>query len=142
MASEAVPCVFLAGPASSAPHNAERHRRYGTGLAFWGIVAGIFVGSGAARIVSAQLFGAGSSDVLTMALIVVLLLLVTLAAWLHSPRAGRCVSIRWSPYDTNSCPWRGVLTEKSQSLQGKPCLTLPKNLACGPAQNRWELAWA
>ena len=53
---------------------------YGTALAFWGIVVGIFVASGAARIVSAQLFGAGSTDVLTMALIVVLLLLVTLAA--------------------------------------------------------------
>ena len=53
---------------------------YGTALAFWGIVAGIFLASGAARMVSAQLFGAGSTDVLTMALIVVLLLLVMLAA--------------------------------------------------------------
>lgn len=53
---------------------------YGTGLAFWGIVAGIFVASGVARFVSAQLFGESSTDVLTMALIVVLLLLVTLAA--------------------------------------------------------------
>jgi predicted permease len=53
---------------------------YGTGLAFWGIVAGIFFASGAACIVSTQLFGAGSTDVLTMALNVVLLLLVTLAA--------------------------------------------------------------
>jgi hypothetical protein len=26
VASEVVPCVFLAGPASSAPHNAERYR--------------------------------------------------------------------------------------------------------------------
>jgi putative ABC transport system permease protein len=53
---------------------------YGTALAFWGIVTGIFLASGAARMVSAQLFGAGSTDVVTMALIVVLLLLVMLAA--------------------------------------------------------------
>jgi putative ABC transport system permease protein len=54
--------------------------RYGTGLAFGGIGAGIFVASGAAPFVSVQLFGESSTDVLTMALIVVLLLLVTLAA--------------------------------------------------------------
>jgi putative ABC transport system permease protein len=53
---------------------------YGTGLAFGGIGAGIFVASGVVPIVSAQLFGESSTDVLTMALIVVLLLLVTLAA--------------------------------------------------------------
>jgi macrolide transport system ATP-binding/permease protein len=53
---------------------------YGTGLAFGGIGTGIFVASGVAPIVSAQLFGESSTDVLTMALIVVLLLLVTLAA--------------------------------------------------------------
>jgi macrolide transport system ATP-binding/permease protein len=53
---------------------------YGTGLAFGGIVAGIFVASGVARFVSEQLFGASSTDVLTMALIVVLFLLVMLAA--------------------------------------------------------------
>jgi len=43
-------------------------------------VAGIFVSSGAARRVSAQLFGASSTDFLTMALIIVQLLLATLAA--------------------------------------------------------------
>jgi macrolide transport system ATP-binding/permease protein len=53
---------------------------YGTGLAFGGIAAGIFVASGVAPFVSAQLFGESNTDVLTMALIVVLLLLVTLAA--------------------------------------------------------------
>ena len=53
---------------------------YGTGLALWGILVGILVAAGVARIVTAQLFGASDTDVLTMALIVVLLLLVTLAA--------------------------------------------------------------
>ena len=53
---------------------------YGTGLAFGGIGAGIFVASGVAPFVSAQLFGESHTDVLTMALIVVLLLFVTLAA--------------------------------------------------------------
>jgi predicted permease len=53
---------------------------YGTELAFGGIGAGIFVASGVSRFVSAQLFGTSSTDFLTMALIVVLLLLVTLAA--------------------------------------------------------------
>lgn len=53
---------------------------YGAQLALWGIVAGIFVAAGIARYVSAQLFGASSTDVLTMAVIAVLLLLVALAA--------------------------------------------------------------
>ena len=53
---------------------------YGIGLALAGIVAGIFVASGVARFVSAQLFGTSSTDALTMALIAVLLMLVTLAA--------------------------------------------------------------
>ena len=53
---------------------------YGIGVALAGIVAGIFVASGVARFVSAQLFGTSSTDALTMALIAVLLMLVTLAA--------------------------------------------------------------
>ncbi|MFI5094991.1 MAG: ABC transporter permease [Candidatus Acidiferrales bacterium] len=53
---------------------------YGALLTLWGIVVGIFAAACVARFVSAQLFGASNTDVLTMALIVVLLLLVTLAA--------------------------------------------------------------
>jgi ABC-type antimicrobial peptide transport system permease subunit len=43
-------------------------------------VVGIFVAPGVARFASAQLLGASSTDVLTVALVVVLLLFVTLAA--------------------------------------------------------------
>jgi predicted permease len=53
---------------------------YGTGLALWGIVAGILFASVLTRFVSALLFGTSSSDVLTMAVIAVFLLLVALAA--------------------------------------------------------------
>lgn len=63
---------------------------YGTGLALWGIVAGSFVAAGVTRVVSAQLFGTSSTDFLTMAFIVLLLLLVTLAAcYLPARRALR-----------------------------------------------------
>ena len=53
---------------------------YGADLALWGIVAGVLVSSGVTRFVSALLFGASSSDVLTIAVLAVLLLLVALAA--------------------------------------------------------------
>jgi predicted permease len=53
---------------------------YGAGLALWGIVAGILFASVLTRFVSALLFGTSSSDVLTMAVIAVFLLLVALAA--------------------------------------------------------------
>lgn len=53
---------------------------YGAGLALWGIVAGIFVASVLTRFVSVLLFGTGSSDILTMVVIAVFLLLVASAA--------------------------------------------------------------
>jgi len=53
---------------------------YGAGLALWGIVAGILVASVLTRFVSAVLFGTSSSDIFTMAVIAVFLLLVALAA--------------------------------------------------------------
>jgi putative ABC transport system permease protein len=53
---------------------------YGAGLALWGIVAGILFASVLTRFVSALLFGTSSSDVLTIAVIAVFLLLVALAA--------------------------------------------------------------
>src|SRR5258708_33374174 len=53
---------------------------YGTGLAFWGIVAGIFFSSSAARIRSTQLFVAGRNGGLAVALTVFFLLFVTPAA--------------------------------------------------------------
>jgi len=53
---------------------------YGAGLALWGIVAGIFVASVLTRFVSVLLFGTGSTDILTMVVIAVFLLLVASAA--------------------------------------------------------------
>jgi predicted permease len=53
---------------------------YGAGLAAWGIVAGVLVSSALIRFVSALLFGTGSTDVLTIAVIACVLLLVALAA--------------------------------------------------------------
>ncbi len=53
---------------------------YGAVLALWGIAAGTLVSLALMRFVSGLLFGTGSTDVLTMAVIAVLLLLVALAA--------------------------------------------------------------
>jgi putative ABC transport system permease protein len=53
---------------------------YGAGLALSGIAAGILFASLLTRFVSALLFGRSSSDVLTVAVIAVFLLLVALAA--------------------------------------------------------------
>ncbi len=53
---------------------------YGAGLALWGILAGVLIGLAVTRFVSALLFGASSTDAMTMAVIAVLLLLVALAA--------------------------------------------------------------
>jgi putative ABC transport system permease protein len=53
---------------------------YGAGLALWGIVVGVLFSSALARFVSALLFGTSGTDVLTIAVIAVFLLIVTLAA--------------------------------------------------------------
>jgi putative ABC transport system permease protein len=53
---------------------------YGAGLALWGIVTGIFFSSALTRFVSELLFGTGGTDILTIAVIAVFLLLVTLVA--------------------------------------------------------------
>jgi predicted permease len=53
---------------------------YGAGLALWGIAAGVLISSGAVRFVSSLLFGAGSTDILTITVISALLFLLTLAA--------------------------------------------------------------
>lgn len=53
---------------------------YGAGLALWGIVVGILFSSALTRFVSALLFGTGGTDVATIAVIAVFLLLVALAA--------------------------------------------------------------
>jgi predicted permease len=53
---------------------------YGAGLAAWGIVAGVLVSSALTRFVSALLFGTSNTDVLTIAVLALVLLLVTVAA--------------------------------------------------------------
>jgi len=53
---------------------------YGAGLSLWGIVAGVLFSSVLARFVSVLLFGTSGTDVLTIAVIAVFLLVVTLAA--------------------------------------------------------------
>lgn len=53
---------------------------YGARLAIWGIAAGVLISSGVTRFVSSLLFGASSTDVLTIAVIAALLLLLTLVA--------------------------------------------------------------
>ncbi|HEY6388427.1 MAG TPA: ABC transporter permease [Candidatus Acidoferrum sp.] len=53
---------------------------YGARLALRGIAAGLLISSGVTRFVSSLLFGASSTDVLTIAVIAALLLLLTLAA--------------------------------------------------------------
>jgi len=53
---------------------------YGAGLALWGILGGALIGLAVTRFVSALLFGASSTDAMTIAVIAVLLLLVALAA--------------------------------------------------------------
>ena len=54
--------------------------RYGARLALWGIAAGMLISSGVTRVVSSLLFGAGSTDVVTIAAVAVLLLFLTLVA--------------------------------------------------------------
>jgi len=53
---------------------------YGARLALWGIAAGVLISSGVTRVVSSLLFGASSTDLVTIAAISVLLWLLTLAA--------------------------------------------------------------
>jgi putative ABC transport system permease protein len=53
---------------------------YGAGLALWGIATGILFSSALTRFVSVLLFGTGGTDILTIAVIAVFLLLVTLVA--------------------------------------------------------------
>jgi macrolide transport system ATP-binding/permease protein len=53
---------------------------YGTRLGLWGIAAGVLISSGVTRFVSSLLFGASSTDVLTIAVIAALLLALTLVA--------------------------------------------------------------
>jgi putative ABC transport system permease protein len=53
---------------------------YGAGLAAWGIAAGTLVSSALARLVSVLLFGTSSTDVLTIAVIAIALLLIAVAA--------------------------------------------------------------
>jgi predicted permease len=53
---------------------------YGAGLALWGILAGILFSSALSRFVSVLLFGTSRTDVLTIAVIAIFLLLVALAA--------------------------------------------------------------
>ena len=53
---------------------------YGAGLALWGIVTGILFSSALTGFVSVLLFGTGGTDILTIAVIAVFLLLVTLVA--------------------------------------------------------------
>ena len=53
---------------------------YGAGLALWGILAGVLIGSAVTRFVSALLFGTNSTDAMTIAGIAALLLFVALAA--------------------------------------------------------------
>src|SRR5208282_1281354 len=53
---------------------------YGAGLAVWGIVTGILISSALTRFVSVLLFGTSRTDVLTIAVVAVFLLLVALAA--------------------------------------------------------------
>ena len=53
---------------------------YGAGLAAWGIVAGVLFASALSRFVSALLFGASGTDIMTTAVVAVFLLLVALVA--------------------------------------------------------------
>jgi putative ABC transport system permease protein len=53
---------------------------YGAGLAVWGILAGVLIGSAVTRFVSALLFGTNSTDAMTIVGIAALLLFVALAA--------------------------------------------------------------
>jgi predicted permease len=53
---------------------------YGAGLALWGIVTGSLFSSALTRFVSVLLFGTGGTDILTISVIAVFLLLVTLVA--------------------------------------------------------------
>jgi predicted permease len=53
---------------------------YGAGLAAWGIAAGLLFASALTKFVSVLLFGTGGTDVLTIGVVAVFLLLVALAA--------------------------------------------------------------